>query len=285
MNFSQNARTSDLNQDFINRQTWQQSATIRSYVRLRGWTDPGEQVALALAAAEVREQPILDIGVGAGRTTSLLRNISQNYIGIDYTPQMVEACRATHPDTQILLMDARDLSAFEKGQFSLAMFSFNGIDAVHATDRKKVLSEVHRVLKPGGLFVFSAHNRHGPGHAEKPGLHLQFSWNPFKLAWRCLRMLRSLPLSLRNHRRYRAVNETHDEWSVMNCAAHNFGIVAMYTTLAEQVRQLAAAGFQTELVLDNVNGRPVDESTEATGVWWFHYVARKPSTPAMGINV
>ena len=264
-----------LDQDAVNRGTWKRPDTVRIYQRLEGWTDPGEQAAVAYVAAQARGQPVLDIGVGAGRTTPLLRAVSQDYVGIDYTAEMVEACRARHPGARIEHMDARDLGRFEDDRFALAMFSFNGIDAVHVDDRHKVLREVHRVLRPGGVFIVSAHNRHGPGHGERPRLRLDFSWNPLKLGWRTLKLARSLPRSWRNARRLRALNETHEDWSIMNCGAHDFGIVVVYTTLAEQKRQLEAAGFVTELVLDNVAGRPVTDDADTSGIWWFHYIARK----------
>ena len=261
--------------DAVNRSTWKLPGTVRVYERLEGWIDPGEKAAVERVAAEVRGQPVLDMGVGAGRTTALWKAISSDYVGIDYTREMVDACRAKHPDARIEHMDARDLSAFADNQFALVMFSFNGIDAVGVEDRHQVLREVHRVLEPGGIFLLSAHNRHGPGHGEQPRLALDFTWNPFKLGWRLLKLLRSLPQAWRNARRLRALNETHEEWSIMNAGAHDFGIVVVYTTLAEQKRQLKAAGFDVELVLDNVAGQPVYDYTDTRTMWWFNYVARK----------
>lgn len=262
-------------QDRVNRGTWKLPGTVHEYERLEGWTDPGERAAVEYVAAEMRDQPILDIGVGAGRTTALLRAVSDDYLGIDYTDEMVRACRARHPGVRIEPMDARDLGQLGDGRFALAMFSFNGIDAVHVEERHQVLREVHRVLRPGGLFIVSAHNRHGPGHGERPGLHLAWSWNPLKLGWRTVKLARSLPRAWRNAQRLSALNETHDDWSILNCGAHDFGIVVVYTTLAEQKRQLAAAGFEVELVLDNVAGRPVTDDADTSGAWWFHYIARK----------
>jgi len=264
-----------LDLDQINRQAWRSRGTVRIYERLAGWSDPGERVAMDYVKDRVAGQPILDIGVGAGRTTAMLREMGGDYIGIDYTQEMVDACRVRHPGVRIERMDARDLGAFADNSFGLAVFSFNGIDAVDLAGRQAILAEVHRVLRPGGLFLMSAHNRDGPGHGERPRLHCEFSWNPFKLAWRTLRLLRSLPLSVRNHRRLRALNESHAQWSIMNCGAHDFGIVVVYTTLAEQKRQLREAGFETELVVDNVAGRPVTANTDTHAAWWFHYVARK----------
>ena len=134
------ARAADL--DTINRNTWKLPGTVRVYEHLEGWTDPGERAALEHVADEARGVPVLDIGVGAGRTIPLLRAMSPDYVGIDYTAEMVTACRARHPDARIEHMDARDLGRFRDGQFGLAVFSFNGIDAVHVDDRQQVLREV-----------------------------------------------------------------------------------------------------------------------------------------------
>jgi ubiquinone/menaquinone biosynthesis C-methylase UbiE len=213
--------------------------------------------------------------VGGGRTTPLLQAISSDYVGIDYTEAMVQACRRQHPDMRIEHMDARDLSRFTDRQFALAMFSFNGIDAIDYADRRTVLREVHRVLQDGGRFLFSAHNRHGPGHGEVPKLQLQFSWNPLKLGWRGLKLARSLGPSWRNYSRNRKLGETHEAWSIQNCSAHDFGIVVMYTSLTEQVRQLQDMGYTVEQVLSSETGQAVHDENSARSACWLHYVARK----------
>jgi SAM-dependent methyltransferase len=262
-------------QDEVNRSTWRAPGTVASYLRLQGWTDPGEEAAIERVAQEVRAQPILDIGMGTGRTTNLLRALSGDYLGIDYTAEMVEAARQAHPYAHFEHMDARDLGALPAGHFALAVFSFNGIDSVAPADRLRVLREVHRVLRPGGLFVVSAHNRHGPGMGERPRLHVPFSWNPLRLAWRLARSLRTLPAALRNHRRLRAANEVHDDWAVLNCGAHDFNLLVVYTSLAAQQRQLAACGFTVEAVFGNDSAKPVEPGDDPSPVWWYHYVARK----------
>jgi SAM-dependent methyltransferase len=269
------ARESARNLDSINKPTWAQPDTVRLYERLQGWTDPGEKAALDFVAAAAQGQPILDMGVGAGRTTQFLQRVSQNYIAIDYTAEMVRAFRKLHPGVRCEQMDARDLSAFADGQFELVVFSFNGIDAVDLQGRMKVLREVHRVLRPGGRFFFSAHNHDGPGRGEQPQLHIPFTWNPIKLGWRGLKSIRALPRSLMNHKRLSAMNETHDGWSIMNAGAHDFGIVVMYTTMAETKRQLRETGFEVEAVFDSSRGGRVFDGADTRDVFWFHYVARK----------
>jgi len=116
--------------DEINRAAWQTRASVRSFARLEGFTDDGERAALASIAHEVHDEPILDLGVGAGRTVPILRSLSDDYTAIDYTPELVMACRHKHPNARILHGDARDLSCFPAETFKLVVFSFNGIDAV-----------------------------------------------------------------------------------------------------------------------------------------------------------
>jgi SAM-dependent methyltransferase len=269
------ARANARDLDAVNRPTWAQPSTVRLYERLQGWTDPGERAALEFVAPEASGQPILDMGVGAGRTAAFLLPVSSDYVAIDYTQQMVDAFRKLHPGVRCEQMDARDLSAFDDGQFGLVVFSFNGIDAVDLDGRMKVLAEVRRVLRPGGRFFFSAHNNDGPGRGEQPQLHVPFTWNPIKLGWRGIKSIRALPRAMMNHRRLRAMNETHDDWSIMNAGAHEFGIVVMYTTMAQTKRQLREAGFEVEAVFDSTRGERVADGADTRDVFWFHYVARK----------
>lgn len=269
------AREGARNLDSINRPTWSQPDTVRLYERLQGWTDPGERAAFERVSDAARGGPILDIGVGAGRTTQFLKPLGDDYIAIDYTAEMVRAFRKLHPGVRCEQMDARDLSAFADGQFALVVFSFNGIDAVDLEGRMQVLREVHRVLRPGGRFFFSAHNHEGPGRGEHPQLHIPFTWNPIKLGWRGFKSIRALPRALINHKRLRAMNETHDDWSIMNAGAHDFGIVVMYTTLAETKRQLRETGFEVEAVYDSTRGAVVEDGTDTRDMFWFHFIARK----------
>lgn len=269
------AREARADLDAINRPTWARRDIVREYERLQGFTDAGERAALDYVADRVRGRPVLDIGIGAGRTTQLMLQLSTNYVGVDYTQEMVDASRRRYPGVRIERMDARELSAFADGQFAFAMFSFNGIDSVSQGDRMKVLREVHRVLQPSGLFLFSAHNHDGPGRGEHPQVNIPFTWNPIKLGWRSFKSIRALPRSIMNHHRLRSINETHDGWSVMNAGAHEFSIVCVYTTMQEQMRQIREAGFECEAVFDNARGQRVQGGADTRDMWWLHYVARK----------
>lgn len=102
---------------------------------------------------------VLDLGVGGGRTTPYLASRASRYVGIDYSPAMVKACRAKFPQLEFMVADASDLSAFPSASFDAVVFAFNGIDYVLPEgSRRQCFEHVSRILKQGGLLIFSSHN-------------------------------------------------------------------------------------------------------------------------------
>jgi SAM-dependent methyltransferase len=186
------------------------------YRSLSDWTDPGDAAAVAWVADEVRGQPLLDVGVGAD-APPLLRNISLDYTAVDYTPELVAICRRNHPDTRVHYMDAHDMSAFKDNSFALGMFSFNGIDSVDYAGRCAIFREFARVLRRGGLALFSTHNLHGPSYRENLS-HLLYmpdlSASPIAVGIDTATMIYSLPFGTFNFLRYSRLNREFDSYVV-----------------------------------------------------------------------
>ena len=102
---------------------------------------------------------ILDMGVGGGRTTPYLSQKASRYVGVDYSEEMVRLCRDKFPYLEFIVADASDLSKFSDGSFDAIVFAFNGLDyLIPEEQRQQCLRECGRVLRAGGLFVFSSHN-------------------------------------------------------------------------------------------------------------------------------
>lgn len=97
---------------------------------------------------------VLELGSGKGFNTIYLskKNENLNFSAIDLTPEFVEkAVRESKniPNANFRVGDFHEIQ--HPGEcFDLAF----EIEAVcHASDVRKVLSEIHRVLKPGGYFI------------------------------------------------------------------------------------------------------------------------------------
>jgi ubiquinone/menaquinone biosynthesis C-methylase UbiE len=102
---------------------------------------------------------ILDMGVGGARTTPYLSRKASRYVGMDYSEEMIRLCRDKFPQLEFVVADASDLSAFSDESFDAIVFSFNGLDYLFPDEQRwKCLRECGRVLRAGGVFVFSSHN-------------------------------------------------------------------------------------------------------------------------------
>jgi SAM-dependent methyltransferase len=102
---------------------------------------------------------ILDLGVGGGRTTPYLSSLASRYVGADYAAEMVAICRKKFPDVEFQKVDVVDLSRFASASFDAVVMAYNGIDNLISDEsRCRAWREMHRVLRPKGVLIFSSHN-------------------------------------------------------------------------------------------------------------------------------
>jgi SAM-dependent methyltransferase len=212
---------------------------------------------------------ILDIGVGGGRTTNYLLGLTDQYIGIDYSRSMVEACRNRFPATDIRHFDARHLNTLCLRDIDFVLFSFNGIDCVNHEDRVSIYKQIHHVLKPGGLFMFSTHNlRRGTERPWSPG---QYQWNLnswpvslFKLVRHSLNFVRNFRLEI-----------VGDGYAVLRDMDIDYRAVYYFIDPAEQVRQLEDNGFQEIQLFDQAGNLRPPSHSNFEHTFHMHVLARK----------
>lgn len=124
---------------------------------------PAEALLLHAITARGGGVEMLDLGVGAGRTSFFFLPFVRRYTGIDTARRMIDLCRERFHDqpgaaTSFRVEDASALHSCADSSFDAVLFSCNGIDCLDAGRRVDCLREVFRVLRHGGLFLFSSHN-------------------------------------------------------------------------------------------------------------------------------
>ena len=126
-----------------------------------GFMSPGgkNEIEKLLQGLNLKKQKILDIGCGAGGiTVSLIDDYgAQKVIGVDVEKDVVKVARdrvfknGLKDKIEILLVDKSRLP-FNNDSFNMV---FSKDSFVHISDKESIFSQVFKILKPGGVFVFS----------------------------------------------------------------------------------------------------------------------------------
>jgi SAM-dependent methyltransferase len=252
------------------REVWRRSDIVDYYATTSGLA-AGEQALFERFRADIASKAVLDIGIGTGRTTPYLMARAAEYIGVDYSPEMIAKAKELHPGANLLECDARDLSRFGAARFDCIVFSFNGIDSVSDADRQIVLKQVLAALRPGGLFLFSSHNLASAKTSAYSLRNLPFSANPIQLVRSCRYYLKGVL----NHLRARSSEVHTPDYALLTERATNYRYLNYHISKALQVEQLERAGF-VGIELFHEDGQPTNVQGDDRDRW-IHYVARKPA--------
>lgn len=265
----------------VNRSRYNDVGYAATYSGSGAWSDRGERAAVALVAPDARGRAVLDVGVGAGRTASLLTLLSDDYVAIDYAPEMVRRFSQAHPDLRVELADARDLSRFEDSRFALVVFSHNGIDSVDHGDRHQVLAEFRRVLQPGGTLLLSMLNKDGPAYREAPWQMGRYGLPRRSLPERAARFAYHLPARLPSYVdayrfwwRLRSHIEDHPGWGIAPLLGPGTGLLVHYSSLPWAVHELGDAGFDVVAAFADT-GQRVNDLARPIDALYFHLVGRR----------
>jgi ubiquinone/menaquinone biosynthesis C-methylase UbiE len=105
---------------------------------------------------DVKGLVVLDLACGEGYNTRILARRGAEVIGVDFSERMIRFARQTEEKEKLgicyRLMDAANLGEVSNNYFDLVT-CFMSLQDIK--DFRKAISEVARVLKEGGRFIFS----------------------------------------------------------------------------------------------------------------------------------
>jgi SAM-dependent methyltransferase len=105
--------------------------------------------AFAMAVGD----PLVDVGSGPGQVGAFLRHWDRRVIGIDLSPEMARLAAARLDAALVADMRALPLGTDSVG----GLLAFYAVIHLGRAELGSVLREFHRVLRPGGRVLFSAH--------------------------------------------------------------------------------------------------------------------------------
>jgi ubiquinone/menaquinone biosynthesis C-methylase UbiE len=108
--------------------------------------------------------PVIDLGCGTGRLAITLAMQRYRPVGVDLSLEMLKILREKSNELRIdipaVVGNLVELGMFADHSFDHAacLFSTLGL-IVGAAARRRMVEHVHRLLRPGGVFVLHVHNR------------------------------------------------------------------------------------------------------------------------------
>ncbi len=144
-----------------------------------GWVEYIERI---LRRWQHRPATVLDLACGTGRVGSEMVKRGYKVLGADLSEPMVRACARQQPPLRALVCDASQMSIADDS-FDLIVCLYDSLNYILQPEKlAEALTDAHRILKPGGLFVFDMNTE----YALAIGLFTQSNLNsddPLQYSW------------------------------------------------------------------------------------------------------
>ncbi len=111
---------------------------------------------------------VLDLGCGNGKTSEALLDIGAEVTGIDFSQPAVDSCISRFGDSACFVCGDVCRLPFDDNEFD-AVFAFHVLEHLTEPELKIAVSEIGRVLRPGGrlcLKCFAEGDMRSEGKAE-----------------------------------------------------------------------------------------------------------------------
>lgn len=118
-----------------------------------GKEDDSRMALQALFDFDVDGKTLLDAGCGFGKDLAYFKDLGAIVYGIDVSEEMIGLVRKNNPGIENLFVQGYDNTSFGDNFFDVvhSRYAFQ-----YSEDLDSVFKEMHRIIKPGGYFVFLA---------------------------------------------------------------------------------------------------------------------------------
>ncbi|MDL2363630.1 MAG: class I SAM-dependent methyltransferase [Patescibacteria group bacterium] len=114
-----------------------------------------EKPAMYGLLPDLQDKSVVSLGCGSGEDCEFLRSCgASKVVGIDISESMIGFAKNSYPECDFAVMDMENL-AFENESFD---FAYSSLAVHYIEDWTKLFADTHRVLKPGGSFLFSCNH-------------------------------------------------------------------------------------------------------------------------------
>lgn len=107
---------------------------------------------------------ILDLGCGPGLYAEKLAAKGHRVTGVDFSANSIRHAQesATRKNLNINYRQQNYLELEDENRYDLVMMIFTDFGVLMPDERKRLLANIHRSLKPGGIFLFDVLNENFP---------------------------------------------------------------------------------------------------------------------------
>ncbi|MCL5090948.1 MAG: class I SAM-dependent methyltransferase [Patescibacteria group bacterium] len=114
-----------------------------------------EKPAMYSKLPDLKGKSVICIGCGTGEECEHLKTLgADRVVGIDISQGLIEVAKKSFPQIEFQIMDMEEITLPE---FSFD-FAYSSLTLHYVEDWTKTLKSIYKVLKPGGVLLFSTHH-------------------------------------------------------------------------------------------------------------------------------
>ena len=134
-----------------------------------GWLEQDERIKDALNKCST---PILDLGCGIGIDTLHLVESGHRVIACDFSNTALEKVKENIPEARTIQFNMKNGIPFEKELFDVIIAN-KSIHYFTEKETEQLISELYRVIKPNGVFVFVVNSVNDSNFGAGQGIELE----------------------------------------------------------------------------------------------------------------